>query len=845
MSESKNNLQNENLNEVERLLFLLSDLNIIDNAKSSDGQTQEPPQKNFDNPKYPFTSLLDELPFLRDVQPDQSKKLDRFEQSQETSSKITPNLIEQISESQITSSVELDTINAIQNFFLDNLTTPISRSSDSSTLSSSVLPSEDDNALHMLQDMLASPELEDLKNFKIAVERKLGVVENQVNNPELRHKIESIESLIADAALNFNTINSKLLEIGAKQAIVPAEIANVRERLSELEHKIYQPDELIQLILPIIVEILRIKSSQSREEMCQVITPIIAEVIFERSQLDNVAMSRAIADILPNAISEQIRNSPDQIAKAIAPEIGVAIREQIRLDRDAIIYALAPEMSAAIKQQIVLERESMVDALYPVIGSTISKYFAEAIRSINEKVEQTFSVEGFQRKLRAKMQGVSEAELILRESTPFEIQAIFLIHNLSGLVIIDIQKSNLDTESEPIDSDMLAGMLTAIRSFANECISRSENTSEIDAINYSGSKILLEVAGYCYLAVIIRGEPNGKLINKIRDLFGRVIQTYGDLFKDFDGDPNIIPVEVETELKKLIQAELPQKSQKSFKPILFTVIALSSLIFVPIGFYQYRLHQERQLESKVLEAFASNPELSIYQLKAITNGDDLQLSGKLPDHLRNLAVQVATESVKTDRAIHKIENKIYSVNVLPAPTLVAAEVRRLTKALNYTQGVQISSQFQNGKVIITGQVEQPSMISAINQTFTNVAGVSLVSNAVTIKPPLFLTRIYFASGETTIPASDLSKLVEIQAFLSNYPDYDLKILAYNDGLGDPRINYQLGVKRIQTVRTMLIQKGIVAKRLHLSEIIDPAVPQTLRWVEFQPILKTISISNSN
>lgn len=843
MSESKNNLQNENLNEVERLLFLLSDLNIIDKAKSSDGRTQEPAQKNFDDPKYPFTSLLDELPFLRDIQPDKSKKLDHFEQPQEISSKITPNFTEQISGNQITSSVELDTINAIQSFFLDNLTTPISGFLDLSN--SSVLPSEDDNALHMLQDMLASPELEDLKNFKIAVERKLGVVENQVNNPELRHKIESIESLIADAALNFSTINSKLLEIGTKQAIVPAEIANVRERLSELEHKIYQPDELVQLILPIIAEILRLKSSQSREEMCQVITPIIAEVIFERSQLDNTAMSRAISDILPNAISEQIRNSPDQIAKAIAPEIGVAIREQIRIDRDAIIYALAPEMSAAIKQQIVLERESMVDALYPVIGSTISKYFAEAIRSINEKVDQTFSVEGFQRKLRAKMQGVSEAELILRESTPFEIQAIFLIHNLSGLVIIDIQKSNLDIESEPIDSDMLAGMLTAIRSFANECISRSENTSEIDAINYSGSKILLEVAGYCYLAVIIRGEPNGKLINKIRDLFGRVIQTHGDLFKEFDGDPNIIPVEVETELKKLIQAELPQKSQKSFKPLLFSVMAISSLICVPIGFYQYRLHQERQLESKVLEAFASNPELSIYQLKAIANGDDLQLSGKLPSHLRNLALQVATESVKTDRKNPKIENKIYSVNVLPNPTLVATEVKNLTKALNYTQGVKISSQFQNGKVIITGQVEHPRMISEISQTFTKISGVSLVSNAIVIKPPLLLTRIYFASGETTIPASDFSKLVEIQTFLSNYPDYDLKILAYNDGLGDPRINYQLGVKRIQTVRNILIQKGIIAKRLHLSEIIDPSVPQTLRWVEFQPILKTISISNFN
>jgi hypothetical protein len=40
---------------------------------------------------------------------------------------------------------------------------------------------------------------------------------------------------------------------------------------------------------------------------------------------------------------------------------------------------------------------------------------AEAIKSINEKVENTLSVEGISRKIRAKMQGVSEAELIFKE----------------------------------------------------------------------------------------------------------------------------------------------------------------------------------------------------------------------------------------------------------------------------------------------------------------------------------------------------------------------------------------------------------------------------------------------
>jgi hypothetical protein len=52
-------------------------------------------------------------------------------------------------------------------------------------------------------------------------------------------------------------------------------------------------------------------------------------------------------------------------------------------------------MGTAIKEQISLDRDAMVDALYPVIGSTISKYMAEAIKAINEKVENTLAQREF------------------------------------------------------------------------------------------------------------------------------------------------------------------------------------------------------------------------------------------------------------------------------------------------------------------------------------------------------------------------------------------------------------------------------------------------------------------
>ena len=875
------------MSDVEKFLFLLSDLKIIDGDKneletasnSRVGEPDEPILESLEPRRspipYSFPSLLDELPFLQNIPPVSKNGFDEHYQKDQENERENETLALSNETSDIPlfkEKEETDTINLIQSLFLETEETSSptksrtkSQSSDRSSyqpkpsirsqpkledvdISETSTADEDDNkALHLLQDILVVPELEDLRTFKISVEQKLGIVESQVNSPDLMNKIKELENLVQHASFDLDNLGGKLAEISHEQVNIPTEIAGVRDRVAQLEQHLYEPNELVQLLLPIIAELLSLKVTQSRESMCQAIMPIIAEVIFERSQLDRVAMSQAISEILPNAITERMRSNPQDIALAIAPEIASAIREQIRLDRDSIIDTLAPEMGAAIKQQIVLERDAMVDALYPVIGNTIAKYFAEAIRSINEKVEQTFSVEGFQRKIRAKMQGVSEAELILKESTPFNIQAIFLIHNLSGLVMVDIQQSDLDELVDPIDSDMLAGMLTAIRSFANECMSRASSNTELDAINYSGSKILLEVAGYCYLAVIIRGEPDRALVTKIRDVFARLVQIYGDRFKEFDGDPSMIPTEVEIDLKSLIKTTQTQACRKSSKALIFVGLAVLALIFIPIGIWQYQANRDRQLEAKVLEEFASTPELAVYRLNVAANGDSLKLSGKLPNQsLRDRALQVANEVTQTElkAGSSKINNQIYAVNVPPDPELVAAEVQRLTTVMNYTGGVKISSTFKNGRVTITGQIEQPSMIPAITQTYTKISGVQGVTNATNINVPKLPTRIYFPFAVVDLQPTDLEKLVEVQAFLEMYPDYNIKILTKNDHLGDRGINQNLGQKRAQTVYNALLKRGIKANRLHISGIIeisgDSDSNPMSRWVEFQPILKSKS-----
>ncbi|MEG4346387.1 OmpA family protein [Microcoleus sp. A003_D6] len=617
-------------------------------------------------------------------------------------------------------------------------------------------------------------------------------------------------------------------------------MASIDDKLGKLEHQIYDPQELIQLMLPWIAEILSRKIADSREEVVKAMVPIIDEVIRAKTQENKSAMSAAIAELLPDALAQQIVNSPADIAKAIAPEIGLAIKEQIRLDQESIAQALAPEMGKAITAQIKLERDSMVDALYPVIGSTISRYMAEAIKTINEKVSNAISVEGFNRKIRSKVQGVSEAELILRESVPFTVQAAFLIQKASGLVISEVQNS----ESYQLESEMVAGMLTAIRSFVNECIVKPGEVSELNQIEYGDSKIMLEVAGYCYMAVVIKGEPPHSFIKKLRQTVSNLILNYAKVIHEFNGDPGTIPESLHPSIKTLFD---PLQTEKSTKPpIALAAISLAalSLILIPWGIHQHRRSIDGSLAANAALALASTPELAVYRLNAGVEGNTLKLTGQLPNaQLRAKAAKIAASTAPN----LKLENKIVAVDVPPDPVLAAAEVQRITAVLNRLSGVSISSRYGDRKVTVEGTVRDGADAQKIAQSLKQIPGVQSVISTIKLDPLKITTRIYFQQGTATLDSTYGETIASVKKFMDQYPQKQIKIIGHSDRTGELATNQRLSLRRASAVRDALVRQGADPKRLvaigspNPPSGLEPNQPLLLsRCVLFEPITKAIN-----
>ncbi len=594
-----------------------------------------------------------------------------------------------------------------------------------------------------------------------------------------------------------------------------SEIANSGsiEEVAAIDTEQVSPEDLadgLNTLIPLIVELLQLKLHDSQERVIQTVRPVLDQLIEQRTQEDSQKMADAIAKILPHAITAEINVAPEAIAKAIAPEIALSIREQIHLDQNAIPQVLGPEMGKAIKAQIESEKDAMVDALYPVIGNTISKYMVEVVRDINRKVDSALSPEGIKRKIRAKIQGVSEAELILQESVGYRVRAIFLIDKDSGLVIQEIQVPG----EEPLDSDMLAGMLTAIRSFANDCISAG---SELDSIDYGDWQIPLEVAGYCYLAVVVAGEPPRKFIAKIRRVLGEIVMEYDDAIQNFDGNIAIMPIGIKTKLEQLIESNKDQPQESSSPPILlWLLIFMMGIIFIPWGINSYRTKIAHSIEQTTLTQLDAAPELSVYRLEPTVKDEKLIVRGRVPsEYLRNQAGLITQKIARQNKL--QLDNQIVTVTVPVNPSLVTGEIQRLTNLFNQQPQVAIETDYRPRILTVKGFILDQTTYQSINQAFRQIPGIEQIVFNIVEQLPIIEQRIYFDTGSSKLDVADnLKKINATKQLLRQYPQLHLKLVVHRDRSGSTQINQRLGQKRCQTVREALIEGGVESSRLVLD-----------------------------
>ena len=241
------------------------------------------------------------------------------------------------------------------------------------------------------------------------------------------------------------------------------------------------------------------------------------------SHIDNQERFRRLQEILfeqDRQVTQQIQDEVDTLkGELVSPE---EIRERIQPfieDKVAYLQAHFPELfgpilAKTIKKQIHEQQDEMIDALYPIIGKLIRKFVSKELQALVERIDHsindTFSWEGWKRRFRGWFTGESDMDRMVREIAHPMVEEVFIIDQDSGLIAGSWSRKEL------ADRDLVAGMLTAIKSFVENAFDGGKQ--DLETIEYDSFKIILHNFHTFYIAVIVSGVVTSDFKSYLADM---------------------------------------------------------------------------------------------------------------------------------------------------------------------------------------------------------------------------------------------------------------------------------------------------------------------------------------
>jgi len=242
-------------------------------------------------------------------------------------------------------------------------------------------------------------------------------------------------------------------------------------------------------------------------------------------------------------------------------------------------------VTPAISKGIADNKETMIDALYPIMGGMISKYVTQAIKemmeTINKKIENGLSVENYKRKVKAKLSGVSETEILLEESSSSVISSLFVIHKESSLLIAEAHLEDKEID----DAHMVASMASAIKDFINDWIKNNESYNEVQILSYGNATLYIESAGSVYIVAFLDAEPDYEQRSEINTFFAKIVKEYATFFQKFNGDDSADEiVTLSMEMEDYLYAHQPASKKEKKNPAKYILFFIAFLL---LGYGMY------------------------------------------------------------------------------------------------------------------------------------------------------------------------------------------------------------------------------------------------------------------
>ncbi|MEN4044844.1 MULTISPECIES: OmpA family protein [Sulfurimonas] len=533
---------------------------------------------------------------------------------------------------------------------------------------------------------------------------------------------------------------------------------------------------------------------------------------------DATVIVEKISPLLSDIFSKTIEKNKAEFIAIFAPLIGDMLQSTIQDSSDKIAKVMSPIISLAIKDQVKNEKDEIVDALYPVIGNMISKFvsqsFKDMIDEINTKVQTTFSYETLKRKIVAKIKGISETELLLQSSTKLnKVESVFLIHKESGLLVSERSIKN----HESIEPEMVASMLSAIRSFVNDWISKNSDSLELNEIEFGNYTIYLEVAGCCYLAVVLSGTSNRKLQDKITSVLEFLVKKHSDAIMHFEGDKDKLNLdEINEQLDTLLEneSEILEEEEKKQSYTFLWIVGISAL--AGLSLYSYINYSNQVLQEKIEQNLQKNPYLNLYNINVDVNYKNVLVQGKIPYESLHTNILQTIKPLLTRRVL---EDKIVLAHAPLSEEEINKELSIAFAMLNLDSGNRLRYKFHNGILMIRGIIKNKKSYNDLLKEVSSIKGIRQIISDIEYSFSQDELKIYYGVSQSKLTQEKM-KLIDLwmksskmKKTLELYNDLNLLVMGFSDGRGVSSKNIYYAQERAKNVYNYLIEKGIPSSRI--------------------------------
>jgi len=277
-----------------------------------------------------------------------------------------------------------------------------------------------------------------------------------------------------------------------------------------------------------------------------------------------------------------------------AREVAGVLPQALKLSRahgEELTRALQPAVEGSVRESIGSNPQIFVEALHPILGPMVRRSIAESMRrllqSLNQTLEHTFSWRGLQWRLEAWRTGKSFAEIVMLRSLVYRVEQLFLIHRETSLSLLHVAADAAVTQ----DSDMVAGMLSAIQDFARDSFKTGDDAA-LEEFRIGEMQVWIAPGRHAYLAAVIRGNPPRELRTTLEEAIDSVHILHGAALANFQGDAAVFEP-LRPELESCLRAQYQKtkgEAKRNARAWLFLGAAAALLMMAFLFAFQSHRH---------------------------------------------------------------------------------------------------------------------------------------------------------------------------------------------------------------------------------------------------------------